>query len=101
MKLLALWRLSGLFVAFCLLAACSGGASPSPTTAPAKPAPEPTKPAAAAPAAPAPAPAAAPAAPAAAANPWEMPGAGLVKGSLEGDAKQLTGAGATFPAPLY
>jgi phosphate transport system substrate-binding protein len=33
--------------------------------------------------------------------PWEMAGAGLVKGPGEGEAKSLTGAGATFPAPLY
>ena len=100
MKLLALWRMSGLIVSFSLLTACGGGATPSPTAAPVKPAAAPTT----APATGAPAPAAA-ASPAVAAkpgaNPWELPGAGVVKGPLEGDAKQLTGAGATFPAPLY
>ncbi len=30
-----------------------------------------------------------------------IPGSGLIKGPYEGEAKQLTGAGATFPAPLY
>jgi phosphate transport system substrate-binding protein len=29
------------------------------------------------------------------------PGLGAVKGPFDGEAKQLTGAGATFPAPLY
>src|SRR5919197_174441 len=100
MKPLALWRMSGLIVSFSLLTACGGGATPSPTAAPVKPAAAPTT----APATGAPAPAAA-ASPAVAAkpgaNPWELPGAGVVKGPLEGDAKQLTGAGAIFPAPLY
>jgi phosphate transport system substrate-binding protein len=29
------------------------------------------------------------------------PGLGVIKGTFEGEAKSLTGAGATFPAPLY
>jgi phosphate transport system substrate-binding protein len=100
-----------------LVAACGPSAQPSPTAAPARPAAEATKPAAA-PATPAVAPpaagAAAAASPAAAgaaaspaaaakpgAMPWEIAGAGVIKGPLEGDARALTGAGATFPAPLY
>jgi phosphate transport system substrate-binding protein len=108
MRLLAAWRMLGALVALSLLSACAPAAS-SPTTAPAKPA-EAAKPAAPAPAAAA-SPAAAPAAaasPAVAAkpassgaNPWELPGAGLIKGPFEGEAKTLNGAGATFPAALY
>src|SRR5438874_1064237 len=56
MKLLALWRMSGLIVSFSMLAACGGGATPSPTAAPLKPAVAPTAaPGAAATGAPAPA----------------------------------------------
>jgi len=108
-----------------LISACGPGSNPgAATSAPAKPA-EATKPAAAAPpasspAAGAPAAASSPAAagspvaaaspaaagsPVAAASPAAAAGAGpvagTVKGPFEGEAKQLTGAGATFPAPLY
>src|SRR4051812_2490851 len=100
-----------------LAAACGPGSNPgaAPKTE-SKPA-EPAKPAAdakpaASPAAAAPAgspAAAAPAgSPAAAASPGAGAsaasagaGVGVVKGPFEGEAKQLTGAGATFPAPLY
>lgn len=112
----ALWRLAALAAAaMSVLAACTGGGQPSPATAPATPAGESTRPAAPSPAASPAAPAAAPSPSAAvsalpvaaaaaakpAARPWELPGAGLITAPLEGEAKQLTGAGATFPAPLY
>jgi phosphate transport system substrate-binding protein len=83
-----------------IVAACGGEAAapakaeptkaPAPTTAAAKPA-EPTK---------APATAEPTKAPAAAAAP-SSGGAGLITGPFEGEAKALTGAGATFPAALY
>jgi phosphate transport system substrate-binding protein len=83
-----------------IVAACGGEAAapakaeptkaPAPTTAAAKPA-EPTK---------APAAAEPTKAPAAAAAP-SSGGAGLITGPFEGEAKALTGAGATFPAALY
>ena len=84
-----------------IVAACGGSEAPAskpaeptkaagaaPTTAAAKPA-EPTKAPAAA--EPTKAPAAAPA----------SGGAGLITGPFDGEAKALTGAGATFPAALY
>ncbi len=84
-----------------IVAACGGSEAPAskpaeptkaagaaPTTAAAKPA-EPTKAPAAA--EPTKAPAAAPA----------SGGAGLITGPFDGEAKALTGAGATFPAVLY
>src|SRR5438105_2775373 len=95
-----------------VLAAC--GPSATPTTAPTKP-PEAPKPAAATTASTPVAPTSAPtgtapakptettkpagaASPAAAAKPQ---GVGFVKGPLDGEAKALNGAGATFPAALY
>ena len=81
------------------------GAAPKTDSKPAAPAAQP-----AATTAPKPAEAAKPteaAKPAAEAKPGAAPaastgpGVGVVKGPFEGEAKQLTGAGATFPAPLY
>ncbi|HEY3110423.1 MAG TPA: phosphate ABC transporter substrate-binding protein PstS [Chloroflexota bacterium] len=89
--------LLGLGAAGAALAACGGAASP--TAAPTKPAAAPptTAPAANAPTAPA-----ATTAPAAATKPAaSAQGVGLIKGPFEGEARALTGAGATFPAPLY
>jgi phosphate transport system substrate-binding protein len=87
-----------------IVTACGPGTNPgaAPKTG-SKPA-EPAKPAGVAatssPAAAAAAsPAAASASPATAAS--ASPGAGTIKGPFEGEARQLTGAGATFPAPLY
>ena len=99
-----------------LVTACGPGSNPGaapkteskPADAP-KPA-EAAKPAAASSPAAAASPAAAGspvagAAPAAAASPAAATGAGpvagTVKGPFDGQAAQLTGAGATFPAPLY
>lgn len=61
------------------VAGCAAGGAPqaSPTKAPAGPTPLPAPTMA------------------------SVPGAGIVKGPFEGEAKQLTGAGATFPAALY
>src|ERR671937_1556860 len=90
--------LLGLGAVGVLLAAC--GQAAQPTAAPTKPAEAP-KPAAPAPTA---VPATAPAAtqPAASAKPGSLPpGVGFIKGPLEGEAKTLNGAGATFPAALY
>ena len=98
MKRVALGRTTGLVAGLMLMVACSAP-TPSPSTAPAKPAAAPgAKPTTAPVAAPA-----ATAAPSALAvtNPWEMPGAGLIKGPYPDEAKSLTGAGATFPAALY
>ncbi len=94
-----------------VLAAC-GAATPTavhpkPTTAPAPVSAATVAPAAAtAPVKPATAPAVAPAAnpstvPAAAKPAATVPGLGIIKGAFEGEAKSLTGAGATFPAALY
>jgi phosphate transport system substrate-binding protein len=109
-----------------LIAACGPGTNPGPASKPAetKPsdAPKPTEAAAkptaasspaaavgASPAAAAASPAAASGSPVAGASPAAGgaaaasagPGLGAVKGPFDGEAKQLTGAGATFPAPLY
>jgi phosphate transport system substrate-binding protein len=93
-----------------LITACGPGSSPSAaTSAPAKPAEAPKPTAASSPAAAAASPAAAASSPVAGASPAADgspvasagPGAGAIKGPFEGEAKQLTGAGATFPAPLY
>lgn len=103
-----------------LASACGPGSNPGAATkTESKPAAEATKPAAeaakpasspaaAAAASPAAAAAASPAAgaaPAAGASPAAAasggPASGTIKGPFEGEAKQLTGAGATFPAPLY
>src|SRR4051794_16678186 len=97
-----------------LLTACGPGTTPSAaTSAPAKPADAPKSTEAAKPAAassPAAAAAASPvaagASPVAGGGPVAAaasagPGLGAVKGPYDGQATQLTGAGATFPAPLY
>lgn len=76
-----------------IVAACGGGEAPA-----AKPA-EPTKAAGAAPTTAAAKPAEPTKAPVAAAP--SSGGAGLITGPFEGEAKALTGAGATFPAALY
>src|SRR4051812_20437429 len=83
-----------------LLSACGPGSNPgaAPKTE-SKPA-EAAKPAAASsPAAAAGASPVAGASPAAGAAASAGPGMGAIKGPFEGEAKQLTGAGATFPAP--
>jgi phosphate transport system substrate-binding protein len=95
-----------------LASACGPGTNPGAATkTDSKPAAEATKPVAAAKPTEAPKPAAgaspaagAAASPVAAASPAAVgsgPALGMIKGSFEGEAKQLTGAGATFPAPLY
>ncbi|MCC7371391.1 MAG: phosphate ABC transporter substrate-binding protein PstS [Chloroflexi bacterium] len=103
-----------------LASACGPGTNPGaatkteskPAAEAAKPAAEAAKPAsspaaaAASPAAAAASPAAAAASPAAAAASPVVaasggPAPGTIKGPFEGEAKQVTGAGATFPAPLY
>jgi phosphate transport system substrate-binding protein len=90
-NLLALAAATGASAA---LAACGGAASP--TAAPAKPTEAP-KPASAATTAPS-----AASSPAGAPKPGALPqGLGLIKGPLDGDAKTLNGAGATFPAAIY
>jgi phosphate transport system substrate-binding protein len=101
MKPSVIGRLSGFGLGALLLAtACAPAATPSPTAAPAKPAAAaPTAPPAAAPATAAPA--AAGATRPATGMPWESSGAGLIKGAFAGEARQLNGAGATFPAALY
>jgi phosphate transport system substrate-binding protein len=96
-------------------AACSSGAQPAPTTAPAAPtatsasaaAPKPAASPSASAAAAASSPAASPSA-AAAAKPAASPSAVAaarptvaVNGPVPDEAKALNGAGATFPAPLY
>jgi phosphate transport system substrate-binding protein len=93
-----------------LVTACGPGSNPGAASktdskpADAKPAeskPAESKPAAAAsPAAASGSPAAA-ASPAAGASAASVAGPGLIKGPFEGEAKGLSGAGATFPAPLY
>lgn len=89
-----------------LAVACGPGTNPSAKTE--SKLAEATKPAAAGPAAASPAAAKPAGSPATAASPAASPGTasagagvGLIKGPFEGEAKQLTGAGATFPAPLY
>jgi len=101
--LIALLTVPGVF-----LSACGAGTNPSSGAAPKAPESKPAEAAkpteAAKPAAASPAAASSPAAsgsPVAAASPAAGGGLGVVKGPFEGEAKQLTGAGATFPAPLY
>jgi phosphate transport system substrate-binding protein len=94
-----------------LLAACAPAAQPAPTTAAAAPtAPPAGKPTTAPAAAPSPAAASSPAAaPSPAAKPAASPSAAAapaapavaITGPFPGEANNLTGAGATFPAPLY
>ena len=99
-----------------LAAACTSGPAAAPTTAPAAKATEPAKPAAASPAAGSPAPVASPAvaaSPGTGASPVAKPSpspavagspaapAVSISGPFQGEAKNLSGAGATFPAALY
>ncbi|MCX6023656.1 MAG: phosphate ABC transporter substrate-binding protein PstS [Chloroflexi bacterium] len=80
------------------MAGCGTPQTPAPAAAPTSaPAAAPTNTAVA----PTAAPANTPATPMGAASAGGIQGMGLIKGAAEGEAKGLTGAGATFPAPLY